>query len=288
MDFILSAEAACDFTPELAAKYDVSVMTMKYMVDGVEYNSADGKMPPNEICAKMKEGAKTSTTQPNLIEVEEYLTKLLKKGKNVLHLSFTSAQSGTCANFKQIAEKLNAEHENKIYVVDTLCQSSGVGLMLAIISDKVKAENLNFEEAREFAENLKLNIVHYFTIDTFTYLARGGRVPAYLATIGNLIKIKPVLHLDNSGKIVTLKKLIGRKRAIDDLINNFAATYNGDSKTVFIGEAACIEDAERVKDELLKINPSLDVTINPLGPIIASHSGPGTLALFYTADGRKG
>lgn len=287
MNFILSAEAACDFTPELAAQYNVSVMPMKYMVDGTEYRSDDGKMPMSEICAKMKSGSKTSTSQPNLVETEEYLTELLKQGKDILHLSFSSAQSGTCANFKQVAEKLNAENKNKIYVVDTLCQCSGVGLLIAMVSDEINAKNLTVEQARDYAESVKLNIDHYFTVDTFTYLARGGRIPSYLAAIGNIIKIKPVMHLDNAGKIIPIRKFIGRKRALDDLIRKFSESYNGLSKRIFIGEADCLADAEYVRGEMLKAYPDTEIVINPLGPIIVSHSGPGTLALFFTVDERK-
>ena len=285
-NFILSAEAACDLSPELAEKYDVSVMPMKYSVDGEQYSSDDGKLSTHEMCEKMIAGAKTSTTQPNPAEVEEYLENLLAQGKDVLHLSFSSAQSGTCLNFKNVAEKLNATSKNKVYVVDTLCQSAGVGLLLSLLAEKTDAENLTAEQARDFAEETKLHILHYCAVDTFTFLARGGRIPAYLAAIGNLIKLKPIIHLDNAGKLVAVKKLIGRKRAIEELIKNFKETYDQKSDLVYISQSDCSEDAEYIKTEIEKFAPKARVTILPLGPIMVAHNGPGTIAVYYTADKR--
>ena len=285
-NFILSAEAAGDLSPELIKQYDVRVIPMKFFVDGVEYSSDEGKLTTHDICVKMIAGAKTSTTQPNPDEVEAYLENLLKEGKDILHLSFSSAQSGTCENFKNAAEKLNATHENKVYVVDTLCQSSGDGLIISLVAEKIDAENLTIEQARDYAETIKHHIIHYFAVDTFTYLARGGRIPAYLATIGNLINLKPVLHLDEIGRIVPVKKLIGRKRAISEVVRNFLENYNGESDLVYISEADCMEDAEYVKSEMIKAFPNVRVRILPLGPIIVSHSGPGTLATYFTADKR--
>lgn len=285
-NFILSAETACDLNEELITKYGVSVMPMKFYIDGEEYLSGDGRISEEGICEKMRAGAKTSTSQPNPSEVEEYLEKLLTQGKDILHLSFSSAMSGTCNTFKTIAEQLNQTHDNKIYVVDTLCQSAGVGLLLSIVAEKAEEVGMSVEEARDYCESKKLNIVHYFSVDTFTYLARGGRIPAYLATVGNLIKLKPVLELNDEGKIVAAKKLIGKKRALDELVRNFCETYDGQSKLVYFVQADCQDDAEYVKSEIIKIFPEIEVTILPLGTVIVAHSGPGTLALFYTAEKR--
>ena len=285
-NFILSAEAACDLTPELVQKYGVKVMPMKYYIDGQEYSSDDGKLTTVDICEKMRNGAKTATTQPNPNEVEEYLENLLKEGKDILHLSFSSAMSGTYANFAAAAEKLNKTHDNKIYVVDTLCQSGGDGLIVSMVTEKTEKDNLDIIAARDYAESVKKHIIHYFAVDSFTYLARGGRIPAYLATIGNVIKLKPVLHLDDSGKIVAVKKLIGRKRAIDEVIKNFLENYNGDCPMVYITEADCKDEAEYIKKQITDAYNNIEVTIMPLGTIIVSHSGPGTLALYFTADKR--
>ena len=286
-NFLLSAEAACDLTNELAEKYQVSIMPMSFFVDGVEYKSNKSELSTIDVCLKMEAGSMTKTSQPNQSEIRDYLTTLLKQGKDILHLSFSSAMSGTYSNFKSVAEELNKTNTNKVYVIDTLCQSSGVGVLLAILRDKIDKENLNIEQAKEFVEQIKLNIVHYFVVEDLKYLARGGRLSSTSAFIGNILRLKPVLHVDKTGKIVPLKKVIGRRKSVSVLIEKFKENYNGQSNKVFISDANCSKDCEFVKEELLKINPDLDITIVPLGTIIVSHSGPGTLALYFTANERK-
>lgn len=286
-NFILSAETACDLTCEQINKYDLKIMPMNFYINGEEYNSATTTLSTKDICDQMRKGATTKTSQPNEAEVEEYLRGLLKEGKDILHLSFSSAMSGTCETFKNVAKKLNNQCTNKIYVVDTLCQSAGVGLLLMILADKIKDCNFSITDAKDFAESIKHSIVHYFVVEDLKYLARGGRISPGLATIGNLIKLKPVLHLDDTGRIVQLQKVIGRKKSIATLIEKIIKHYSDLSNKVIICEADCKEDAEYVKQEILNFNPSLEIEINPLGPIIASHSGPGTMAVFLTADSRK-
>lgn len=285
-EFILSADAGCDLTPDLQEKYDVEIMPLRYNVNGEEYLSGDGKMPSEKICEQMKAGAKTSTSQANPAEAEVYLEELLKRGKDIVHITMSSAMSGTYETMKRLAETLNETHDNKVYVVDSLCQCAGYGLLLAMVSDKANAGDLDAKAAAEYAESIRLHIIHNFSVDTLTYLARGGRVPAYLATIGNLIKLKPVLHVDDSGKIVMVKKLIGRRRALDDLVQRFSDSYDETFKDVFISEAACSDDAAYVKGKIEERFPEVNVTVIPLGPVIVSHSGPGTLALFFTAESR--
>ena len=285
-NFILSAETACDLTNEQAKALGIEIMPMNYYVDGEEFNSKDGTHTIKDLCDLMKGGAKTKTSQPNDAEIEDYLTNLLKHGKDILHLSFSSAMSGTYEHFKLMAEKLNKNHENKIYVVDTLCQSGGIALLLKAIIDKVNKDNSTIKETITFAETLKHNIVHYFVVEDLKYLARGGRISTGSAVIGNIIKLKPVLHLDNVGKITQLHKVIGRKKSISTLIDKFRDHYNGKSRSVVITQADCEDEAEFVKAKILELNPTVEVLVNPLGPIITSHSGPGTLALFFTADER--
>ena len=287
MDFILSAEAACDLNGEAAKKLSVSIMPMKYYIDGAEYDTATSEFALSELYKKMENGAMTSTTQPNEYEIKEYLTGLLSQKKDVLHLSFSSAMSGTCASFKKVAAELNRTSENKVTVIDTLCQSSGVALLLSALREKAEKENFNLSEAAEYIESIKLSVEHCFAVDTLTYLARGGRVSSSLAIFGNLIKIKPVLHVDDSGKIVMIQKVIGKKHALKCLIDRFKKYYLPISKTVYISEANSFSQAEYVKEEIMKIQPELNVIINPLGPVIACHSGPGTVALYFTSEGRK-
>jgi len=286
-NFILSTETACDLSKELINKYDISIMPMNYYINGEEFNTATSTLSTKDVCDEMKKGALTKTSQPNEAEVEEYLKGLLKSGKDILHLSFSSAMSGTCATFKKVANELNKTSLNKILVVDTLCQSAGLGLLLSVVKEKSETDNLTIQQAYDYAEKIKQNFVHFFIVEDLKYLARGGRISPTLAKIGNIIKLKPVLHLNTSGAIVQHHKVLGRKKSISELIDQFVKNFNNYSKKVYICEADCLEEATNIKNELIKINPTLEIEIMPLGPIIVSHSGPGTIALFFTADERK-
>ena len=286
-NFILSTETACDLSKDLINKLNISIMPMNYYINGEEFNTKTSALSTADICNEMKKGAITKTSQPNEAEIEEYLTDLLKSGKDILHLSFSSAMSGTYASFKKVAEELNKTNNNKIYVVDTLCQSAGLGLLLSIANEKANNENLTIKQIADYVETIKLNIAHFFIVEDLKYLARGGRISPTLARIGNIIKLKPVLHLNTSGAIVQHHKVLGRKKSISELINEFKKNYNNTSQKVYICEADCIEEATQIKDELIKINPALEVEIMPLGPIIVSHAGPGTIALFFTTSERK-
>lgn len=285
--FLLSCEAAADLTPELEKKFDINVIPMKYMVGDDEYlTGSDNGLTMQEICEKMKSGLVTKTTQPNAYEFEEYFRGLLKEGKDIIHLSFSSAMSGTFRTAKEVADSLNKVNKNKIIVIDTLCQSSGLALLIAVLCKKLETEKMSIAEVEHFVDSIKLNINHFFVVETLTYLARGGRISKAKALIGNIVNIKPVFFLNSDGIINVSQNVLGRKKSIQTLIDKFKKYYNGQSEIVFIGESMASVEANYLKDELLKINPKLDIVINPLGPVIVSHSGPGVVALYFTADKR--
>lgn len=286
LNFILSTESAADLTQKQANELGVSLAPMTFFINGEEHHSDTTTLTTKDICNKMRMGESTKTTQLNEAEIEEYLTGLLSLGKDILHISFSSAMSGTCSNFMRVADKLNKSNDNKIYVVDSLCQCCGLGLLVHIVSQKSQAADFSANDAYEYTESIKQSIGHFFIVDDLKYLARGGRISSSTALIGNIIKIKPVLHLDNTGTITQMHKVLGRKKSITTLIDTFKKYYNNESKYVYISEADCLEDATYLKNKLLEIDSTLSITINPLGPIIASHSGPGTMALFFTSHKR--
>lgn len=285
-DFIISAEMACDLTSDFIKHYNLEIMPMRYYINEKEYVSKEIGDNVIELANAMKNGATTKTTQPNEFEIETYLKNLLKQKKDILHLSFSSAMSGTCNNFKNVANKLNRINKNKIYVIDTLCQSSGVGMLATILCEKIEKDNFDISKAIEFAENIKGKINHVFVVDNLTYLARGGRISAKQAIFGNLINIKPVLFLDETGKIILAQKTLGRKKSLSVLMSKFNKLYNNECDIVFIGYSDCLDEANKVKEELLKSFPNLNIHLIPFGPIILSHCGPKTLALFFTGEKR--
>ena len=284
-DFIISVESVCDINKQILIENDIKVAPMKFMVNDVEFRSDDKDFEVPKICKFMREGATKKTSQINFYDDTDYLEKLLEEGKDVLHLSFTSGQSGTCENFMKAAEELNKTHKNKVIVVDTLCQAGGIGVLLKYLLENIEKYNFDIEKAKDFAENNKLKVCHYFTVDNLKYLIKGGRVSKTSAFIGSLLQIKPVCNLNKDGVIVPFKKVFGRKKSVVELFEYFKLKYNKDCNYVVIAEADCESDAKMLSN-LIKKEFDVVVDIVPLNLVVTSHSGPGTLSLYFTANER--
>lgn len=283
-DIIISVESTSDLTPELLEKYDIRSIPMVFYVDDVEYSANDTNMTTEIFYNKMKSGSKTSTSQVNQFMAREFFEDLLKEGKDILHLSFSSGLSGTCNVVKSVAEELNKTHENKIKVVDTLSAAAGQGLYAIIMAEK-KKEIDNLEELAEFAENIKPQICHLFVVDSLKYLARTGRVSKVTAAIGSALQIRPVLHCDNNGLLTSMTKVISRKKSIKALAEKMVERKNTLSDKVLIAHANCLEEA-KILQGLIKEKLNIDAEIIELGCVIGCHAGPGTLALFFTGNER--
>lgn len=286
-DFLISVEHACNIDEKTIKENNIQIAKMRFTVNGTDLVSDDKEFSSKKVAQFLREGADVKTTQINTFEAEEYLKGLLKQGKDIIHISFSSAMSGTCNNFKMVAEKLNAENDNKIVVVDSLCQAGGVGVLVKMLLDEISLGKItDVYSARDYVESVKLNVAHVFTVENLKFLARSGRVKATTAFIGNLLQIKPVLRVDDSGTMVTYRKAIGRKKAVKEIYNIMAETYNGQSKHVIISESDCIDEAIELKNLILNKFSDLDVEIVELCPLVTAHGGPGSLALFYTVNKR--
>ncbi len=284
--FLISVEDACDIDELTVEKYGVCVCPMEYNINGETFKTDEKKHTRQEIARLLRAGTIIKTSQVNEYEATKYLEKLLETGKDVIHISFSSGMSNTFNNFQRASEEVNAKHKNKVVVVDSLCQSGGVGVLVKMLLDEVCAGKIsNVEEAKEFVESVKLNIAHSFTLDSLKFLARGGRIKAVTAFIGNLLQIKPVLRVGDDGIIVPFRKVMGRKKAIKELADIMVQNYNHQSKRVIITHADCENDALELKN-LITEKLDVDVVIVPLNACVASHGGPDSLALFYTEDKR--
>ena len=218
-------------------------------------------------------------------EAQEYFKELLKEGKDILHLSFSGAMSSTADNFKRAAKTLNQIHTNQIYVLDTLCQSGGLGLIVNMVAEEIESKNLSITDAYNFADSVKLNITHYFTVDNLTFLARGGRISSTTALIGNIIKIKPILHLNDDGVIVQFQKVISRKKTLAVLEEKVYECWNKQYKKIYISEADAKTEADIIAKNLQN-KLGVETVVVPLGAVVCNHSGPGTLAIFFTSNTR--
>lgn len=284
--FLISVECACDLEEKVIIENNVQVAPMEFIINGASVMSDDKDFTSQKVTQFMREGAETKTTQINEFDAENHLRKVLKNGKDVIHISFSSKMSNTYNNFNKVATEINKTSVNKVVVVDSLCQSGGVGLMVKMLINEVKNGNIfNIYEAKKYIEKNRLKMNHVFTVDNLKYLARGGRITATTAFIGNVLQLKPVLRLDETGAIVSLKKVMGRRTAIKELYSLFKKNYNGFSNFVAITEADCMADAEALK-KMIEAEYDVEVSVLTLSPLITTHSGPGTLALYYTADNR--
>lgn len=282
--FIISVEATADLSKELLDKYDIREAQMNFSIDEKEYSTKDENMSVPEFYTKMKAGAKTSTSQINTYSATEYFKELLQEGKDVLHISFTSALSGMYEAMKKSAEELNATSKNKIIVVNSLCASMGQGLLAILCAEKAdKFENI--DELAEYCESIKMQIDHLFVVDSLKYLSRTGRVSKMTAMIGTALQIKPILHVDNEGHLTSFAKVISRKKSLSALAEKMVAKKNNLNDKIYICHANAEEEAENVKS-VIEGKTGLKVELMNLGYVIGCHAGPGTIAVFFTSNER--
>jgi len=286
-NYVIFTDSACDIKPDVLKSWEVPYINLSFRFEDEDREYSNEGMEITEFYNRMRNGgvAKTSAINP-----ETYINafeEILNQGNDILCLAFSSGLSTTCNSARIAAEELKEKYpERKIIVVDSLSASAGQGLLLYHIVQK-KKEGLNIEELAEYAESIKLNICHWFSVDDLVYLKRGGRVSPAVAFVGTVLGIKPVLHVDNEGKLVSVTKARGRKAALNALVDKCGET--GDdikNGTIFISHADCKNDAEYVAEQITeRFGGKVDI-ITDVGAVIGAHSGPGTIALFFVGKER--
>lgn len=284
-NLIISTEDSADIPKDLLKEYGIKVCPMQYFVDEKEYDTESNHMLASEFYGKMRAGADVKTTQVNYAKAVDFLKNLAETGNNVLHLSFSSGLSGTANNFAMAQKELQQTYVGKVAVVDSLCASAGQGLWVIEVAKKAK-EDISFEELVKFAQDLRLKINHVFTVDDLKYLVKGGRVNKASAFFANVLHIKPLMYVDDDGKLAVLQKVFGRKMTIKKMFDKMVANYDPYYADIMISQADCLKDAEYLS-KMIEQHFGLKPTIVPLDYLIGCHSGPGTLALFYVGDKRK-
>ncbi len=275
---ILSTDSTANLPKEYYEKYNIKMIPLQIIVNDVTYNDLSEKLPTKEYYQMMREGATPTTAQINEYAAKEYFEKLLESGEDVLHICFSSALSGTFATVKRVAEELNEIHSNKIIVIDSLNASCGEGILVLYARDLI-SEGKTIDEVKTEIEKLVPYVCSYFTVEQLKYLVKGGRVGKFSGIVGTILNIKPVLRVDENGKLVSYKKIISRKKSIAEMHNIITEKIN-DKRYVMISHAECEEDAQDLAKDL-KETLGVDPIITDLTQVIGCHTGPGLLAVFF-------
>ena len=284
-EYVLVTDSGCDLSPETLKEWNIGLICLAYLFtdDGVE--KKEHEQPLAEFYAGMRNGRVAKTSAVNEDAFFNIFTPILEAGKDILYLGFSSGLSVTCENGKKVANALAEKYpERKIRVVDSLAASAGQGLFVYLA--KLNKDNgMSLDENADAMEADKLHICHWFTVEDLKYLKRGGRISAATALLGTALNVKPVLHVDNEGHLIKITQVHGRKKSIRTMAEKLGATIL-DGSPIFISQADCMEDAEKLK-EILKEEYNQDVTmITDIGSVIGAHAGPGTLALFFRGTER--
>lgn len=288
-DYILMTDSSADLPDKLVRELNLEVLPLTFVLKGKNYkNWPDNReMAPKVFYRQLREGAVATTAAVNVADVVERVEPLLQQGKDVLLLSFSSGLSATCDSARIAAQELGEQYpERKFFVVDTLCASLGQGLLVWHAARR-RERGDSIEAVRDWVEENKLHLCHWFTVDDLMFLKRGGRVSAATAMVGTMLSIKPVLHVDDEGHLINIGKARGRQASLKALVDKMEQTaLDSGSLTVFISHGDCLEDARTVADMVKNRFGVEEVYINYVGPVIGAHSGPGTVALFYAGTER--
>ena len=285
-DFVILTDSSADLTAEMSQPLGIRTIPLEVMVEG-EASKTNDKVDTKEFYAKLRDKKMAKTSAVSIDRFLGIFEGPIKEGKDILYLGFSSGLSSTYSSGAVAARETMEKYPDcKILTVDTLCASMGQGLIVYLAAKK-KAEGADIEAVRDYVESIKLNLCHWFTVDDLFFLKRGGRVSAATAVVGSLLSIKPVMHVDNAGKLINVSKARGRKAAIDALFENMKGSMLPNvNETVFISHGDCIEDAEYLANRVRTELGIEHIEINYVGPVIGAHSGPGTLALFYLGKER--
>lgn len=286
-EYIIFTDSCCDIKPELLQQWGVSYANMTFSFDGEDKEYINTDITNKEFYDRMRQGACAKTAAINADTFARAFTPILEEGKDILYVAFSSGLSTTVNSAHMAVEDLKDQYPNrKIVIVDTLAASAGGGLMVYMAVAK-KNEGASLEENAAYIESLTPQHCIWFTVDDLEYLKRGGRVSPLVAFAGGVLGIKPVLQMDSEGHLIKVSTTRGRKKAIEALADKYSElSYEEKNTPVFISHAECEEDAKLLADLLLQRHGVEVTLITEIGPVIGSHAGPGTLAIFFIGKHR--
>lgn len=284
----ITTDSTSDLPFSFLKENDIELLPLTFRIDGQEYEG-DKEFDVKAFYNKMREGAMPTTSQVTPTIAVEKFKKILDQGYDILHIAFTSGMSGSYNSCRLAASELQEEYpDRKIIVVDSLSASLGEGL-LVYKAVNLKNQGYSIEELRDWIEENKLYLCHYVTVDDLNHLYRGGRISKATAIIGSIIGVKPIIHVDNDGKLITIGKARGRKQSLNTLVNYMKTLTEGfedKNDIIFISHGDCEEDVRYLADKIKKELGYDKFLFNYIGPTIGSHTGPNTIAVFFMGKER--
>ena len=292
-NYVLSCCSTADLSKEHFEERDIHYICFHYKLDGVDHPDDLGQtIPFEEFYKKMDEGADTVTSQVNVSEYVEYFSQFLEEGKDILHVSLSTGISGTYNSAMNAALIARERYpERKIYIVDSLGASSGYGLLMDKLAD-LRDSGMSIEEVWDWTEEHKLNLHHWFFSTDLKFYIKGGRISKTAGTIGTILGICPLLNMDNEGRLIPRAKIRSKRKVIQEIVKRMEENADDGldySGKCYISQSACVEDAKEVARLVEERFPKLcgKVEINYVGTTIGSHTGPGTVALFFWGKKRE-
>lgn len=285
--FEIFTDSSCDLPNEIVEQFDLHVLQLEVIIDDnppVLNKDVDIK----DFYEQLRNGANAKTSAITLGLFQEETEKVLKEGKDILYIGFSSGLSVTYNNGAMVLNELRAKYpDRKIYDVDSLCASVGQGL-LVYYAGELREAGESIEEVHNKIESIKQRIHHEVTVNDLFFLKRGGRIDATTAIAGSILNIKPIIDVDDEGRLNTVGKIRGRKAAIKELFAKIKATESLDELPyVFISHSDCFEDANSLATMIKNEYENVKIVINDIGPVIGAHTGPGTIALCYLGNYRR-
>lgn len=285
-DFVIVTDSSADLPSSYLKEHGIVLMSLTYTYDGEHFYSNDEETAKS-FYDNIRNGSMPTTSQVNPDEAAKVINSALEISKNVLCLSFSSGLSGTYNSTRIAAEMISDERDDvNIVVIDTVAASLGQGLLVhkAVC---MKEAGKSMDEIAQWVEENKNHIVHIVTVSDLFHLYRGGRVKKAAAVVGTMINLKPILNVDNEGKLNNIKNARGRKKALSTLVDymdEHMGSYKDSNDIVFISHSDAEEDAKAVADTIKEKFGIENFLINPIGPVIGSHTGPDTIALFFMGE----
>ncbi|MBE6647665.1 MAG: DegV family protein [Ruminococcaceae bacterium] len=285
-EYVIVTDSSCDLPKRLVAEWGIETLSLEVTIDGVG-TFLNHEIEPEKFYGYLRDKRPVKTSAANMDRFCELFERLVKEGKDIIYIGFSTGLSATYSAGKNAAEDIMEKYpEAKILTVDSLCAALGQGLLIKYAVDK-KNEGATIEELAEYVKETVPKLAHWFTVEDLFFLKRGGRVSAATAVMGTVLQIKPVMHVDDAGKLINVAKARGRDASIKALVAKMKETaIDPEKQTVYICHGDCYDDAKKLADMVTAEFGITDILIDYVGPVIGAHSGPGTLALFFLASQR--